>query len=904
MRTAKSQGQNRRPANRSRLVRMDAPPSLHSSMPMMAKPRDPPEETSMPMRSPSLKMSRSSLHSSLVRRDAAKQQLPPLHKAVSSPSATFKKALSNGSSSIKQISKVECPTAGSETKDAPLYQKGMNVFYHHGGSKNNGRAASSGILAHIVDVHFDDLLEPYYTIVLEDDELEKQTDNDHLSPILLLPSSSSAVEDKKERFTTDASDEITGESHHHHHHHHGGENVGAVPSELEYGLHVLSLNKLREKRKKMGLCPGCGEVQTRTFWEALRVPNTVEGLVYKGICIKCNTLDEAKTAKTKLGEPIGSPPGSVARSDNKNNDDPHSSREDETDKRNGSCDSAIIFRQSVVSIVDPPAVASTASATIADSGGALLRRRASSGHTVGKDPPSTPYTSVRRRTASLGRSRQLSSHLLSSLPGSSAVRYSVPTLDPPANCRAIAEDIGQINDRFVIPMQKSDRSWHRVAEVNGKEQQEINDSRCIIMPQKLLEGVDIFSRTQAKSTIINSFVTKQRTLSLTEHSSTFSMGNEDFEDCSSEMAESRRRDDKFCDVRCSDFSGNYGFYTGDVAVASCVGVNNKKFAPHGRGEMVYDNGEIAKGVWSDGMLKAKDSQAHENYKPHQLPGYSIGDVGRNEDMTKASTVAISKLHVSDCAWIRRSNRTWTYAIVKSRSDGDDLSITFQVNHTGSTKTIGREQWKAHVRLPLESSILSGYSIGDVGRSEDMIIASSKETVLLVSKLWVNGAAFVRRSNGSWVYGVVTERTEGDDAKITFKINQEGHTKTIQISKCGRNIRCIKHDNIDPPSDLESKVTGETNSLQRQDREAREEENAVTEEQHINKSPANNESDRLELSGIESDTERHQRQLSITSSSSSSSFSPATPQHMKQLYAELDQRYNEAIRSQNSMNDSK
>ena len=54
----------------------------------------------------------------------------------------------------------------------------MDVYY-----KSNGAIVSS---AHIVDVHLDDLLEPYYSIRLEDGR-EKQTDNAHITLVRESP---------------------------------------------------------------------------------------------------------------------------------------------------------------------------------------------------------------------------------------------------------------------------------------------------------------------------------------------------------------------------------------------------------------------------------------------------------------------------------------------------------------------------------------------------------------------------------------------------------------------------------------------------------------------------------------------------------------------------------------------
>lgn len=193
------------------------------------------------------------------------------------------------------------------------------------------------------------------------------------------------------------------------------------------------------------------------------------------------------------------------------------------------------------------------------------------------------------------------------------------------------------------------------------------------------------------------------------------------------------------------------------------------------------------------------SQHYKRYRPSRLPSYSIGDNCRKEDMAKATTEAISELCVNDCAWIRRSDGPgkkggWSYAIVRSRTHGDDASITFQVNTLGFTKTIGRAQWACHVRLP--AITLPGYSVGDTGRIEDMDIADEKETAFSVSTLQSNDAAFVARSNGLWVYALLMDRTDGSGAQAKFKISQEGSTKIIKMSECGKYVRCIKRMHCD------------------------------------------------------------------------------------------------------------
>jgi hypothetical protein len=149
----------------------------------------------------------------------------------------------------------------------------------------------------------------------------------------------------------------------------------------------------------------------------------------------------------------------------------------------------------------------------------------------------------------------------------------------------------------------------------------------------------------------------------------------------------------------SDYNGDSGRYTGEV---------NEKFLPHGEGEMVYDRGVISAGVWFNGVLDTEDSCSSlivltnaSTSTPDTLPGYAIGDVGRDEDIIidskKATAAAVAKIRANDAAFVRRSDGSWTYAIVKDRSFGSIPSIRFKVNARGSTKDFPETQWGTYVR---------------------------------------------------------------------------------------------------------------------------------------------------------------------------------------------------------------
>jgi hypothetical protein len=66
---------------------------------------------------------------------------------------------------------VQAKTEDGKWKTVPMYEKGMDINY------TNANGTQSGI---VLTVHFNDLMEPYYTVLLQDGN-EKQTDNVHIT---------------------------------------------------------------------------------------------------------------------------------------------------------------------------------------------------------------------------------------------------------------------------------------------------------------------------------------------------------------------------------------------------------------------------------------------------------------------------------------------------------------------------------------------------------------------------------------------------------------------------------------------------------------------------------------------------------------------------------------------------
>lgn len=59
-------------------------------------------------------------------------------------------------------------------------------------------------------------------------------------------------------------------------------------------------------------------------------------------------------------------------------------------------------------------------------------------------------------------------------------------------------------------------------------------------------------------------------------------------------------------------------------------------------------------------------------------------------------------------------------------------------------------------------------------------------------------SFVRRSDGSWTYAVVKDRTSGEKPTIRFKVNVRGSTKAFPTSQWGTYVRRVKLKRLAEP----------------------------------------------------------------------------------------------------------
>jgi len=780
--------------------------------------------------------------------------------------------------------------AGVTKPSAPiLYERGMEVGYR--------TRDGSTTPARILEVHYDDVLVPYYTILREDGS-EKQTDGDHLSP--LLPQVGVGSSTGAETGVCDATEDGRAATENLKPPSSGRRPGDVVVSRPEGGVSVKTSDEQREKRKKKGRCPTCGEVRThkrgpRRIW----IPDTADGLVYNGVCLKCNTLDAAKIMHGELADG----PGALCRSSvtqlqlavasGAQNGDGSSAR------KRGNYADAVISR-SVVGLsadslgqtrhcntLDAAKVNSGelgGSDTLCTSSNKQLQHAPSSGaQNAGRRSPRVrgnhTGSKLRHSMISLPAESPSQTRRGGGHPGRSRVSASsfdcvdrLSPADTPSKQAAASINIEEKNERKaaqsleVVAMSKLSGAPAQLAtfgECPGHVSEPDDENRHTASPQQQYfpdhahskKPEDPLHRSPLKKS--EDPLRRHLTLSITEPDSTLASRNTSIHEelkCSIVLLGLAKKEAR-------------GFHHGDSDGDSVYDAgDNAKDRPCERGMTIVDDGGIMKGGPPEGTSGAGAPPARRRHQPYLLPGYAVGDKGRGGDMMKATIDTVSRLRVGDCAFVRRSDskKSWSYALVKTRSYGDDASITFQVKK-GSTKTIRTAQWAGHIRLPIRPKPdgLPGYRVGDPGREEDMNIASQEETLLSLSKLRVDDAAFVQRSSGVWVYAVVNKRTDGDNARITFEINPEGSTKSAQISQCGRFVRRVRRRpissndgaNLTPPSTCEAKPS------------ARQTRRATTAEVHVekgvSKSPASDGSTKIKRPCSDADQQQQPVKSSLS-----------------------------------------
>jgi len=109
---------------------------------------------------------------------------------------------------------------------------------------------------------------------------------------------------------------------------------------------------------------------------------------------------------------------------------------------------------------------------------------------------------------------------------------------------------------------------------------------------------------------------------------------------------------------------------------------------------------------------SEDPSTHQFKVLRTLPDYTVGSPLRPQDMIichskEATAFAMNKLRPNDCAFILRSDGSFSYALYEGYANGDPDALSFQVDERGHFKVLPRKQFLTRVKVPVIPVALIG-----------------------------------------------------------------------------------------------------------------------------------------------------------------------------------------------------
>jgi len=216
--------------------------------------------------------------------------------------------------------------------------------------------------------------------------------------------------------------------------------------------------------------------------------------------------------------------------------------------------------------------------------------------------------------------------------------------------------------------------------------------------------------------------------------------------------------------------GASGMYTGSVS---------EQYEPHGKGTMVYDDGEILKGYWNAGDL-VRESELYSD----------------DEDEDEDDEEEIDDLSSS-------------MADIGSKVKGKYRSRSRSRSKEPTPKPIPPPPPPPpKPKTPSPSPPPPEYEVGDPGKHRDMIM-DKEESLKVINQLKFGDGAFIRRSDGKWSYAVVKslEETEQGKSAIRFLVNNRNSSKSYAKKYWGTHVRPLKGTKVKPAPEPDRPVRG-------------------------------------------------------------------------------------------------
>ena len=106
-----------------------------------------------------------------------------------------------------------------------------------------------------------------------------------------------------------------------------------------------------------------------------------------------------------------------------------------------------------------------------------------------------------------------------------------------------------------------------------------------------------------------------------------------------------------------------------------------------------------------------------------------------EDCSAAALYKVSQLKLHDFAFIKRSDGSWTYAILayRNRSEVDnEVFMMFVMNETGSTRCIKKTQWASFIRCVVVEEIQESKTVIDQSVPKSISVHHGRDDCSMIS----------------------------------------------------------------------------------------------------------------------------------------------------------------------------
>lgn len=199
-----------------------------------------------------------------------------------------------------------------------------------------------------------------------------------------------------------------------------------------------------------------------------------------------------------------------------------------------------------------------------------------------------------------------------------------------------------------------------------------------------------------------------------------------------------------------------GRYTGDI---------NLSFQPHGRGTLRFEDGKSnITGEWSNGVLLQ-----HRHNPDGQRPAY------KRSSSVPPTLLPQDKMDVDVLTKVPQKRKSET---------------TTTSSEAGTTSPPSSE---AAATSPTSLAHL-GYELGDHVKGDDHMVIpkTATEAIQNASTLNTFDFAFVLRSDDSWTYAIVAEKSFHKDLGLVlrFVLDKKGTTKTIRRKYWEKGVRLV------------------------------------------------------------------------------------------------------------------